>query len=305
MTDAGGPVVIGGVGGSGTRLVASIVERLGVFIGRDLNASFDNLWFTLLFRRPRWYRDVSRIDDSHEIARLLAWFEDAMRGELRHSRELVAALDAAVEELIAQGLDRDFVEERRRRFLAWGRWSMPDAASWGWKEPNAHIYLEPLARHFTQHLRYIHVIRHGVEVARRTNRLQVVNWGWLFGIRPAPGPLAAERDPATYHQAIDYWIAANSRVMSIGPELLGDRFHLVVLDALRDDPVPVLEDLCQFLGCLESRDLIEELSTLPAPARDARPTDVEIGALTTAQRHGLAALGFPSSRSPEKSEQED
>jgi hypothetical protein len=46
-------VVVGGVGGSGTRLVATCLQRLGVRIGPDLNESLDNLFFTLLFKvRP-------------------------------------------------------------------------------------------------------------------------------------------------------------------------------------------------------------------------------------------------------------
>src|SRR6266550_6138718 len=45
------PVAIGGVGGSGTRLVAEILRHLGYYMGRDLNEASDNLWFTLLFRR--------------------------------------------------------------------------------------------------------------------------------------------------------------------------------------------------------------------------------------------------------------
>lgn len=45
------PVVIGGVGGSGTRLIAQCLRELGYFIGHDLNEPCDNLWFTLLFTR--------------------------------------------------------------------------------------------------------------------------------------------------------------------------------------------------------------------------------------------------------------
>ncbi|PLX51195.1 MAG: hypothetical protein C0613_00910 [Desulfobulbaceae bacterium] len=50
-----GPWVIGGVGGSGTRVVAEIFAALGVYIGNDLNAASDNLLYTLLFKRPRWF----------------------------------------------------------------------------------------------------------------------------------------------------------------------------------------------------------------------------------------------------------
>ena len=44
------PVAIGGVGGSGTRLIANCLEELNYYIGSDLNKAKDNLWFTLLFK---------------------------------------------------------------------------------------------------------------------------------------------------------------------------------------------------------------------------------------------------------------
>jgi hypothetical protein len=51
MTNQPHMVAIGGVGGSGTRLGAALLQVLGYYIGDDLNESLDNLWFTLLFKR--------------------------------------------------------------------------------------------------------------------------------------------------------------------------------------------------------------------------------------------------------------
>ena len=50
-----GPVAIGGVGGSGTRLIAQLLREAGFYLGGDLNPALDNRWFTLLFKRPDWY----------------------------------------------------------------------------------------------------------------------------------------------------------------------------------------------------------------------------------------------------------
>jgi len=44
------PLAIGGVGGSGTRVVAAAAIALGIDMGCDLNPALDNLFFTLLFR---------------------------------------------------------------------------------------------------------------------------------------------------------------------------------------------------------------------------------------------------------------
>src|SRR3990167_6840991 len=50
--DAAPPLAIGGVGGSGTRVVAAAAIALGFDLGSDLNPPLDNLAFTLLFKDP-------------------------------------------------------------------------------------------------------------------------------------------------------------------------------------------------------------------------------------------------------------
>ena len=55
---ASGPVAIGGVGGSGTRVIAAIVESLGFDPGANLNRPRDDLTFTVLFKRPDVYPGV-------------------------------------------------------------------------------------------------------------------------------------------------------------------------------------------------------------------------------------------------------
>ena len=69
------PIGVGGVGGSGTRLIAAILQELGFYLGRDLNEPLDNLWFTLLFKRQ------AALDWSYtEFARVLEIFKKAMCG---------------------------------------------------------------------------------------------------------------------------------------------------------------------------------------------------------------------------------
>jgi len=89
-----GPVVVGGLGGSGTRVVAEILIEFGFYLGSDLNAANDNLWFTLLFKRPRWFVGSS----NGEIFKALRIFEKAMAGCLGPERdEFSFMMHAAVE----------------------------------------------------------------------------------------------------------------------------------------------------------------------------------------------------------------
>mgnify|MGYP004007565703 CR=1 FL=1 len=69
------PVAIGGIGGSGTRLIASVLRDIGFFLGADLNEASDNLWFTLLFKRMElWPLE----ENKEEISRALAIFLNLM-----------------------------------------------------------------------------------------------------------------------------------------------------------------------------------------------------------------------------------
>ncbi|MCX6279657.1 MAG: hypothetical protein NT004_16405, partial [Bacteroidetes bacterium] len=54
-SDLMGPVVVGGVGGSGTRVIAEILSLLNFYLGNDLNGPNDFLLYTLLFKRKKWF----------------------------------------------------------------------------------------------------------------------------------------------------------------------------------------------------------------------------------------------------------
>ena len=91
------PIAVGGVGGSGTRVIAEILIQLGFYLGKDLNASRDNLWFTLLFKRPHWFfKNVTRKES--QISNGLSIFEKVMTANLNpHYKELGFILRAVVE----------------------------------------------------------------------------------------------------------------------------------------------------------------------------------------------------------------
>src|SRR5581483_5848515 len=81
------PVAIGGLGGSGTRVVARLLQDLGFYLGADLNDYEDNLWFTLLMKRPRSLTRIQRHRSRH-VHEALGVFESAMAGRRLAGREI-------------------------------------------------------------------------------------------------------------------------------------------------------------------------------------------------------------------------
>ena len=75
------------------------------------------------------------------------------------------------------------------------------AGRWGWKEPNTQLFLDPLIDAIDG-LRYVHVTRHGLDMAFSSNVNQLRNFGARFGLT-----LPADPDEVPVVQ-LDYWIAS-------------------------------------------------------------------------------------------------
>jgi Sulfotransferase family len=257
----GAPVVIGGVGGSGTRLFARIFMQAGFFLGSDLNLEKDNLWFTLLFRRPRWYRNVAMRNEQRMFAGLHL-LTGAMLGTGAPPVDEIAFLARAALELsvnlqVSNKTMRGFWPfERARNLLRASRAPLPAKyRGWGWKEPNSHIYLPYLLRHYSA-LKYIHVIRHGLDLAFSINQVQLYNWSFLFGLER---PQSKSQVSAA---SLKYWVRANQRALDLGKGS-PDRFLMVNFDALCHSPEQEIGRIFDFAGVEISADEVARLSELP------------------------------------------
>ena len=216
-------VAIGGLGGSGTRIVAEILKRVGVFLGTDLNKENDNLLFTRLFKCPTWHQNASKKD----IAFRFEIFQKAMLGLKLTSKELE-------ETKLAFEENSTFITPKEYQPM---QAPPKDLSDWGWKEPNSHIYLKSLATIFPD-IKYIHVVRHGLDMAFSSNRQQLTNWGnSIFDLQ-------LEDYPNKSVAQLEYWILANKKAIADGRKHLGERFYLCNYDLLCQQPKK--EDLTIF-----------------------------------------------------------
>ena len=286
------PVAVGGVGGSGTRLVAQLLSEAGFYLGGDLNAALDNLWFTVLLKRPAWYRR-SRQAGSPAVEEALAVFQRVMVDGGRGALESLPALLGAATEMARHGhapggAGRGPWPYRRV-------WSMLRAKpfsterhiGWGWKEPNTHLFLPELARQ-VEGLRYVHVIRHGLDMAFSENQNQLQLWGWLLDVETADDPMAL---PGA---SVEFWVAANERAIELGGALLGDRFLVVNVDALCQHPGEGVARILEFLEIEVPEVARERLRALPkTPASSGRYLREDLSCFTTHQIEAVRRLGFP------------
>ena len=140
-----GPIVIGGVGGSGTRAVIEVLRRLGIYTGSELNQAGDNEWFTLLCKLPRW-----KDDETDSIMRSFDLLERAMQGMLRSDPQRTERRSPKLSTVARLGSSRgDLLDSMSEAWLRTvsssllrSRHMVPEGApKWGWKEPNSHIFL--------------------------------------------------------------------------------------------------------------------------------------------------------------------
>jgi hypothetical protein len=259
-----GPVVIGGVGGSGTRVVGEIMRRLQVYIGANLNKAGDNKWFTLLCKLPRWDPDPDG-PDATQIRRSLSILEKAMTGVLvptREDRRAISAVAHRCSDFTKQG---DLRDDRSKAWLAdvtdtliHSRGQVrEDSPLWGWKEPNSHLFLPHLRTYFGDRLRYVHVIRHGIYMAHSRNQAQASRWGSQFGIEGG-----VSTNPV---RSLDYWIASNGLAIERGRAMPEGTFLLVNHDDLCRSPRVEVRRFVEFLGIETPEETMEELMALPNP----------------------------------------
>lgn len=253
-------VAVGGGGGSGTRVVAEIIQKSGYYIGADLNKSLDNLWFTLLFRRP-WHFPMN--SDFDELNGLLDIFFAAMQGQfnlgLGHLNQVVGA-----------AWDFWFHESRRKKSIFWIKNRIKSlikssknnsfgegVIGWGWKEPNTHIFLPYLVQR-NDIFCYIHVIRHGLDMAFSWNQNQLYDWHNHFDIK------LPESETEMPKVSLKYWVSSNKRAIEIGQRQLGDNFYILNFDDLCLKPKEEIEKLLAWLH-LPMVELEDVASLVKAP----------------------------------------
>lgn len=246
------PVVIGGLGGSGTRVVAQILQSLDFYLGSYLNAQLDNLWFTFLMRRPASIRSFA----SPEIPRSLKLFDSIMKSYWGKSFKARTQLY----EIAAEFILHNYVKRSRYRFPLHTVRSISqhhyhtEQHHWGWKEPNSHLFIEHLFELYPK-MKFIMVMRHPLDMAYGNNFNQLYNWHHLFKL-PKPNKYN-ERE-----LMLRYYDASYTRAIETGERLLGSRFRLIKIEELCHYKQAV-DELLEFLEVEPDAMLREQLYALP------------------------------------------
>jgi hypothetical protein len=253
------PVVIGGVGGSGTRLIAQVFRELNYYFGYDLNDANDNLWFTLIFNRPEVlnyspeefnktfdifmkgmtgegnftndernvlesYTQVKRYRESHEW--LLERKQTLLSTDISH-KEFFLWLKNGM-------LNSRYIEDIKAP-LSWNK-GFKKNDFWGWKEPNSHLFLDKLINIYPD-MKYIHVVRNGLDMAHSKNQGQLNFWG---------KHIIGDDIEYTPYYSLKYWATVHKRIIDIGKDM-GKNFLMLSYDEFCAEPNQGLDKISDFI----------------------------------------------------------
>ena len=131
------PLVIGGIGGSGTRLICELLADKGIRFGETSKKSKDNLAFTFLLKRPNWYKTARET----QIFARFRILEKCIRNQRLTFQEWIIVI-----KLLLRFNKKDAHIIGNKDAIAFletytAKIRQDESTGRGWKEPNAHFYL--------------------------------------------------------------------------------------------------------------------------------------------------------------------
>jgi hypothetical protein len=290
MTGQCGPVVIGGIGGSGTRVIAEILSLLGYYLGNDLNVPKDFLLYTLLFKRKNWYVK-NRANETALHTGFHIMQKAVISKESLSLRETIYLLNAIIS-ISMHGHNHlgdgkgvwPFIRAKKMFFENKNDLSL--YKGWGWKEPNSHLLISEMDQCFSK-FKYIHTVRHGLDMAFSENQQQLYNWGPLFGVEL---PTTRQDVPRASFQ---YWVKANREAIEKGEKLGPEKFLLINYDQLCIDPQHEILKLFSFLEIDPDDSVFMKCAALPKVATSTgRFQNYHLDAFEHSDLAFLKSLGF-------------
>ncbi|HEX5418981.1 MAG TPA: sulfotransferase [Gammaproteobacteria bacterium] len=277
------PLIVIGMHRSGTRLLADVLAGVGVFMGADRQADSESVTFM-------------RINEAifHQCGTF--WSEPMPAHVVLAQPEHVERIAALVSGTLATEL---------AHYVGDSGWrpggSSGDTAPFGWKDPR-NTFTLPVWRHIFPHLRTIHIVRHGVDVAaslaRRHRQACVSAAG-----EAVPSPLAVFEDHAlgvlssrrgwTLAEALAMWEQYVEKARLESAEL-GERALEIRFEELLAEPHHVVAAITAFCGIEPSESGLDErlLGRINSSRAFAFRRTPELAAFAEAVPEILARYGY-------------
>lgn len=190
------PIVIGGIGGSGMRVLVLIFEKLNIYMGRGhLDETLDDTYYTFIFKRQIKL-------SSEQFKQYLQIYLSLHLGAFESTKKNISLINKIYKMKTPQvnSCDKHKIYEQIK---AGGTQIIsPGTVKWGWKEPNSYVYLDKLIK-YLPNIKYIHVMRNGLDMVFNCNQNQVMFWE------------NHSREKLTPSIILNYWVNTQKRMKNL------------------------------------------------------------------------------------------
>ena len=271
-------IAIGALGGSGTRAIAEVLIRAGNFVGNDLNNSNDNLLFTRLLKNPAWYKKASL----EQKNKRLFTFKKLMESGKISPKDLIIYYQSAYTNPTHSSGSEFYLDVFKSLFS-----KKISRDVWGWKEPNTQIYVREIFNLFPN-LKYVHVLRNGLDMAFSNNKQQLNNWGWKYQIHLTGNETKNE----IAVKQLDYWIESTKDVIA-NSKGFENRFLMVKHSEFCNNPKKEIDKILEFCEISIPPSKLEELYKIArTPSTADRYKNYDLSIFTQTQIQFVEDMGF-------------
>ena len=257
-----GPIIVGGVGGSGTRTIAEILKQSGVFMGSALNNANDNMTLAPKFPIMRDLIQCRNVKENQVLRKLVTLF----------------FLESVYKKLI---IHKTLSQFEKRMFLDYIK-NNDKYIGWGWKVPGNFIVLKYIVNYF-HNTKYIHIIRNGLDMAFSSNQNQLHNWGDYYNVNKVNQSLP--------QISLDFWYRANKKAIEESQNLLKNNFLLIRFEELCYKPKENISKILDFARIKEYElDNLIELVKIPETIGRYKKND--LSTFNKADYNKLTELGY-------------
>jgi len=230
------PIVVIGMHRSGTRVIVEILDKLGVFMGADLQADFESVAFMQINEELL-----------HQCGAF--WSEPMSAHFMLAQPDVVEHLAGTAQDALATRFDA-YTGPAGAHLNA----SPDEMPPFGWKDPR-NTFTLPVWKQVFPNLRALHIVRHGVDVAASLARRHAQAMrdatresipSALTVIRDALGVLSSRRG-WTIAEALTMWEQyvdkARQECAALGERALEIRYEDLLMD-----PERVITTIAKFCG---------------------------------------------------------
>jgi hypothetical protein len=211
----------------------------------------DNYWSIYLFRNFRAIEDAETFNRRIDILQ-----QTMVTGLQPKARSIPILMQAGVEQL-----RHSFTMRRTIRGVKWAantgikfffaKGLPPTAKGWGWKDPNIVFYVGRLTE-AVKKLRYIMIVRNGLDMAFSKNRGMLFYHGRAFNV-------AIPSEPKLIPRAqLEFWYKVTRKGLDEGKKL-GNRFLALSFEELCYHPAEVIKEIIEFADLSPSQAKLQEL----------------------------------------------